>query len=114
MDFLPPIIHGTLREHYILLFGSAGLFALGAGYVGAWLGARRATRAALRAVEARNVDAVTATQVRSLEESLEAIGLEVERMAEAQRFVAKVLVERQESLPPASHQRREPDHITPH
>ena len=61
-----------------------------------------------------HVDAVTATQVRHFEESLDAIGLEVERMAEAQRFVAKVLVERQESLPPAPRQRREPDHITPH
>ena len=114
MDFLPPMIHGTLREHYLLLFGSAGLFALGAGYLGAWLGARRATRAALRTLEARSAEVVSATQVRSLEASLETIGLEVERMAEAQRFVARVLVERQDAVPAPTRPRREPDHITPH
>ena len=114
MDILPPMIHGTLREHYVLLFGSAGLFALGAGYVGAWLGARRATRAALRAIEARSPDLVTGAQVRSLEASLETIGLEVERIAEAQRFVARVLVDRHDALPAAPRARREPDQITPH
>lgn len=114
MDFLPPLIHGTLREHYVLLFGSAGLFALVAGYVGAWAGARRATRRALRELEARNADVLTASQVRQLEANVETIGLEVERMAEAQRFVARVLVERQEGMSGAPRPRREPDQITPH
>jgi hypothetical protein len=114
MDILPPLIHGTLREHYLLLFGSAGLFALGAGYFGAWLGARRATRAAIRALEARNAEALTAGQVRNLEASIDTIGLEVERIAEAQRFVARVLVERQDAHAAAPRQHRAPDQITPH
>jgi hypothetical protein len=110
---IPPLIHGTLREHYLVLFGSAGTFAMAAGFVGAWWGARRATRRALKDIETRNADALSAGQIRALAASVEAIGLEVERVAEAQRFVAKVLVDRAEShpSPPA---RREPPQITPH
>ena len=113
MDIFPPLIHGTLREHYLLLFGSAGAFAMAAGFVGAWWGARRATRAAFRKLEATTAEALNAGQLRALLDSVEAIGLEVERVAEAQRFVAKVLVERNEAVPtPPS--RREPNQITPH
>ena len=35
---LPPIWHGTLREHYLLLFGAAGLLSAVTGTVSAWLG----------------------------------------------------------------------------
>jgi hypothetical protein len=28
MSVLPPLINGTLREHYVMLFGAAGTFAL--------------------------------------------------------------------------------------
>ena len=118
MDIFPPLIHGTLREHYLLLFGAAGAVAMAAGFVGAWWGARRATRATLRALEARNAAPLTTgtlsdAQVRALVASVEAIGLELERVAEAQRFVARVLVDRNEAQasPPS---RREPNQITPH
>jgi len=47
MHILPPLIHGTLRERYILLFGMAGSFAMVAGFVGAWIGARLAGRDAI-------------------------------------------------------------------
>jgi predicted ATPase len=113
MDIFPHLIHGTLREHYVLLFGAAGTVAIVAGFVGSWVGARFATRSAIRAADAKNREAIDAGQIRDLANSLETIGLEVERIAEAQRFVAKVLVERRDMLPtpPA---RREANEITPH
>ena len=113
MDIFPPLIHGTLREHYLLLFGSAGVFALAAGFVGAWWGARRATGVAVRKIEAATAEALNPGHVRALLATVEAIGLEVERVAEAQRFVAKVLVERNDAVSPPS-SRREPNQITPH
>ena len=113
MHILPPLIHGTLREHYILLFGMAGSVAIVAGFVGAWIGARLAARSAIRQAEAASRAAVSAAQVHELAESIETIGLEVERIAEAQRFVAKVLVERRDAIPgPAA--RQDQNVITPH
>ena len=44
LELFPAIWNGTLREHYLLLFSVAGSIALGAGFVGAWLGARFASR----------------------------------------------------------------------
>ena len=113
MDIFPRLIHGTLREHYILLFGAASTIAVVAGFVGSWIGARFATQAAIRAADAKNREAIDASQIRELANSLETIGLEVERIAEAQRFVAKVLVERRDVLP-APPSRREANEITPH
>lgn len=112
MSVFPPMIQGTLREHYLLLFGSAGVFATGAGFIGAWLGARSATRAALRQTEEASRRALQPEQIRELSNSVEAIGLEVERIAEAQRFVAKVLVERRDAMPPIP-PRRAVGEITP-
>ena len=39
MELFPPLFHGTLREHYLLLFGVAGGIALVTGLVSAWVGA---------------------------------------------------------------------------
>ncbi len=115
MDLFPRMIHGTLREHYILLFGAASTVAVFTGFVGAWIGARWATRSAIAQMEAKNRDAVSGSHIRDLSNSLETIGLEVERIAEAQRFVAKVLVERRDALPsPPVPVRREAPEITPH
>jgi len=113
MDILPRMINGTLREHYILLFGAATTVSIVAGSVGAWFGARFATRAAIREAEAKGREALSANQVRDLAANIESIGLEVERIAEAQRFVAKVLVDRRDVLP-APPPRREASEITPH
>lgn len=41
----------------------------------------------------------TAAQIEQLQQSVDAIAVEVERIAEAQRFSAKLLAERNESLP---------------
>jgi hypothetical protein len=54
----------------------------------------------------------------SLERSLEAIAIEVERISEAQRFSARLLTERalseRAALPAAPAPRREPGTVTPH
>jgi hypothetical protein len=113
MDIFPRLIHGTLREHYILLFGAASTIAVFTGFLGAWIGARWATRSAIAQLEARNRDALNGSHIRDLANSLETIGLEVERIAEAQRFVAKVLVERRDVLPPLP-ARRDATETTPH
>jgi hypothetical protein len=113
----PPIFVGTLREHYLFLFGAAGAIATVTGFVGAWIGARMAARHAARAVveemDARRVGRPELEELRLLSQSVEAVAIEVERIAEAQRFVAKVLVERAESKLPVA-PRREVGQITPH
>jgi hypothetical protein len=113
MDIFPRIINGTLREHYIMLFGAATTVSIVAGSVGAWFGARAATRAAIREAEAKGRDALNAGHFRDLAANVESIGLEVERIAEAQRFVAKVLVDRRDVIPPPA-PRRDVNEITPH
>ena len=113
MDILPRMINGTLREHYILLFGAATTVSIVAGSVGAWFGARVATRAAIREAEEKGREALNAGHIRELAANVESIGIEVERIAEAQRFVAKVLVDRRDVIaPPAP--RRDASEITPH
>jgi hypothetical protein len=113
----PPIFVGTLREHYLLLFGAAGAIATVTGFVGAWLGAKMAARSAARAVlaemDGRRLGRPELDELRLLSQSVEAVAIEVERVAEAQRFVAKVLVERGEPKLPAA-PRREVGQITPH
>jgi hypothetical protein len=113
----PPIFVGTLREHYLLLFGSAGAIATVAGFVGAWIGARMAARQAARTVveelNGRRAGRPELEELRLLSQSVEAVAIEVERIAEGQRFVAKVLAERAEPKLPAA-ARREVGQITPH
>jgi hypothetical protein len=106
--FLPPVINGTLREHYILLFASAGTFAMLVGFVGAWLGAKFGARRALK--EARAHVLGDASQVTQLQHSIDAIALEVERISEAQRFAARLADQRQ----PIAAQASQPRVITPH
>ena len=119
-DLLPPLINGTLREHYVILFGSAGIFALGVGglaaWVGAWFGARRASRRILEQVQ-RETAQLAEQRHAALTQGIEAIAIEVERISEAQRFTSRLLSERA-SVPRggAAHggPRREPGTVTPH
>lgn len=119
MTLLPRILFGTLREHYVLLFGMAGSISLLAGFIGAWVGSRFGARAAAR----RGLEDSSATQtrppeLRAIMEQLDAVGLEVERLAEGHRFVARLLSEQRDrpgALPgSATSPRREPGQITPH
>ena len=116
-NFFPQYFDGTLREHYLLLFGSAGAFSLVVGglaaWIGAWWGARRAARRAIEQASLHGSSARMELRLEHLAQSVDLIALEVERIAEAQRFSARLLAERQ---PPAGAgpARREPGVITPH
>lgn len=114
-SLFPPLFDGTLREHYLLLFGAAGAIAVVFGSVSAWLGAhfaaRRAVRRALRDAGLSS-PVLSHEQLEHLLHSMDAIALEVERISEAQRFATKVLVDR--VAPPVSAPRRDPGVVTPH
>jgi hypothetical protein len=65
------------------------------------------------------VDFESSPRLQRMEQAIESIAIEVERIGEAQRFTTKVLVERQAEpvaghLPPIQTARREPGTITPH
>ena len=97
MAMLPQILNGTLREHYILLFGVAGGIAAVVGFVAAWVGAQFGARRAARqaadialAAHAGDFD----RNFGSLVQAVDAIALEVERLSEGQRFTARLLSER--------------------
>jgi hypothetical protein len=112
-----PFFHGTLREHYLLLFGAAGGVALVSGFVSAWVGAyigarRAARRTVLEAVRTPTPAPVDEARLAQLMDAVDAIALEVERISEAQRFTARLLAERH--APPAPVGRRDPGAITPH
>jgi hypothetical protein len=91
------VFHGTLRERDAAILIMAGGVALFIGSISAWLGAhfgaRRAVRRAFR--EKIEIPAIV-TEVRydELSRAIDAIALEIERLSEAQRFAAKMLVER--------------------
>ncbi|HEU4631011.1 MAG TPA: hypothetical protein VFS08_14770 [Gemmatimonadaceae bacterium] len=119
-ELFPPLLHGTLREHYLLLFGAAAGIALVVGLVSAWvgaaIGARRAVRRAMREASEAHL-ALEQARLAELGRGIEAVALEVERIAEAQRYTARLLTERMPRLPgtlPPSATARTPDAITPH
>jgi len=124
------VFHG-MRERDAVLLVFAGGVALFVGMIGAWFGAtfgaRRAVRRAFRdRIEIPSI--VTEVRYDELARSIDAIALEVERMSEAQRFAAKMLVERPAHGPTsaptvavaaptvtaAAIPRREPGVTTPH
>lgn len=94
---LPHILNGTLREHYLALFGFAGGIALVVGFVAAWVGAqfgaRRTARLAAETVLANSTLGLD-RNFSSLVQAVDAIALEVERLSEGQRFTARLLSER--------------------
>ena len=114
-DFLPMHFLGTMREHYILLFGAAGSIGLVAGFIGSWiggwLGARRAVRAAQLGTPVASD--VTRAQIAQLSQMLEAIAIEVERVSEGQRFTTRLLADRM-PLAPSDVRPRSVDMTTPH
>lgn len=119
MDVFPPIWHGTLREHYLVLFAAAGGIALVAGMVGAWvgafIGARRGARVTLNGVARSAEQELSAERMTQLVRAVDAIALEVERISEGQRFTSKLLAERA-AADRAAAQRppRAPGATTPH
>ena len=68
---------------------------------------------------AASFDFDSSPRLQRMEQAIESIAIEVERIGEAQRFTTKVLSERQPEpiagrIPPAQTARREPGTITPH
>ena len=116
-SWFPHFFHGTLREHYLILFGAAGGIALVSGIVSAWIGAyigaRRAARKTMFEAMAASPARMSEARMTQLVEAVDAIALEVERISEAQRFTARLLAERQAPQPPTV-ARRDPGVITPH
>jgi hypothetical protein len=113
---MPGIFFGTLREHYILLFGIAGGFAAVVGFVAAWagaqFGAKRAARAAAQEVLA-STNVALDRNLSALTQAVDAVALEVERLSEGQRFTARLLSERPAAMPVPAKQ-EPPRVITPH
>lgn len=116
MDFLPMHLMGTMREHYVLLFGAAGGIGLMAGFVGSWIGgyigARRAVRSAQ--LNAPVVADASHVQLAQLGQMVEAIAIELERVAEGQRFTTRLLADRMPLSSAAELRPRGPDLTTPH
>lgn len=113
LHWFPAIWHGTLREHYLLLFGAAGGVAIMTGFVSAWIGAHLGARRAIRRLREATPAVQTASELARLGQAIDAIAIEVERIAEAERFTAKLLAERPPA-PPIQAPRREVGQITPH
>ena len=116
MNF-PPIFFGTLRDHYILLFSAAGGIALVAGFVGAWIGSHLAGRRSAQLVVRELAKEVSgAPQFQQLMQAIDVLSVEVERLSEGHRFVARMLSERAESdrLSALPVRERKSEHITPH
>ena len=115
LDLFPAVWNGTLREHYLLLFSVAGSIALMFGFVGAWLGARFASRRMMQQLRetlpSQEQQVMANTQLNDLFTAVDAMALEVERLAEGQRFTAKVL---REGGVPRPEPPRAPGIVTPH
>jgi hypothetical protein len=96
MSPLPMQWMGTLREHYVILFGTAGTFGLMAGFVGSWIGGWMGGRRAVRSAQfdMPTPNGASRLQLMQLSQMVEAIAIEVERVAEGQRFATRLLAER--------------------
>jgi hypothetical protein len=113
----PEVFFGTLRQHYILLFTAAGGVALIAGFIGAWIGSHLAGRRSARAIATDLASQVAAApQFQQIMQAVDILSVEVERISESQRFVAKLLSERNERdrLAALPARERKSEHITPH
>jgi hypothetical protein len=90
-----------------------GLFVTAAGFAAAWM---RARERAIRAELSRpRLPAEVEARLEHLQQTVEAIAVEVERVAEAQRFSAKLLAERSPNVPgPAERAGGAGRVITPH
>lgn len=115
-DIFPPIWNGTLREHYLMLFGAAAGIAIVSGFISAWLGAHFggswAAKRALRKAREQQLTHPVAEELARLGQAVDAIALEVERISEGQRFTARLLSTRVGAEPPPPS--RDPGYITPH
>ena len=90
------------------------LFTSTLGFAIAW--ARTRERALRAELAHRMMPSTAEKQLGQLQEAVEAMSLELERIGEAERFTARLLAERVQASPSVPNQsaRREPGTITPH
>jgi outer membrane lipoprotein SlyB len=113
----PAVFFGTLREHYILLFGAAGGVAIVAGFVGAWVGSHFGARTAARRAIQGSVGEIAGKQIQDVMQALDVLTVEVERMSEGHRFISRLLADQANRDRVALQLPREaikPGPITPH
>jgi hypothetical protein len=100
----------------MLVLATAGLTASTIGFAVAWVRAReRAIRAEQRTTQALDTGGGGGSDARfdRLEQAVESMALEVERMTEGQRFLSKLLAERSEHPGHVGQERESPVRIPP-
>jgi hypothetical protein len=112
-------MHFSLRERVVILIAATAVLAFVMGMLGGWIGsywgarrgARKEMRKALASPPSRNDAPVAA-----LAQTVDVMAVEVERIAEGQRFLVKLLSEREAAQMhlPASSAQRSPGTTTPH
>lgn len=119
MDIVIDGYHLNYREQIVLAAAAVTGLSFVTGMVGAWIGAwwggrraaRRAVRDALRdGVAAPSVE--TEARLAQMSRSVDAMALEIERISEGQRFLVKVMSERESPRLPIG--APQPGAITPH
>lgn len=113
----PAVFFGTLREHYIVLFGAAGALAILAGFVGAWIGSHFGARTAARRAVKDAASELAGKQIQDVMQALDVLTVEVERMSEGHRFISRLLADQANRDRMALQLPREaikPGPITPH
>lgn len=106
MDIIIDGWHLSQREEILLaaavVAGACFLMGMLGGWVGAWWGGRRSARRAVRdALQQGVAMPAQATEARmaQLAHSVDAMAMEVERISEAQRFLVKLMSERESRVP---------------
>ena len=97
-----------------LMLAVGGLTVSTIGFAVAWLRAReRAIRAEER-TELGRPSTIAEARFDNLDQSMEALALEMERIAEAERFQSKLLANRANAPVSPEHPARAPGVVTPH
>jgi hypothetical protein len=115
-QLLRELLNAPIREQFVVLSVVAIVLALGFGFVGATIGAyfggRIGARRAIGLIR-REPMTVPSPELDQIRNALDAIAVEVERVAEGQRFTARLLNDRvnQASALPL---RRDAGSVTPH
>jgi hypothetical protein len=115
-QLLHALLNAPLREQFVVLGVAAIALALGAGFVGASIGAYFGGRLGVRRAAAllrRDGPLLPASQLDDVRQALDAIAVEVERISEGQRFTARLVADRVGNGAPAT-QGRNGGVITPH
>ena len=81
------------------VYSFAVVAAVIAGFIGSMVALFIGARVALQRTRPREIARVDDARFERLEQAVDSIAIEIERMSEAQRFTAKLLAERGAALP---------------